>query len=813
MMVAAAESAVRPLVAGQLYRPTDLSSLAFSTTAELQPIDGLVGQARALEAIRFGTQVDKAGFNLFVIGPHGARMQDAVKAVLAGQAETKPSPSDWVYVNNFADPDRPLAIELPAGRARKFQDAMHKLIDDLQSALPAMFQSEDYQTRRGAIDESFQKKQAEAFSTLREKAAAKDVVILRTPLGFALAPTRDGQVVPPDEVAEWPEAKRREIQAVIEALEKDLEHVVHQIPQWEKQRRDEARQLDRETAKYGVDQLIEEAKATFHDIPKIIDHIEMVRNNLIENVAIFIMRGEEGEGETSELFRTGGVFERYEVNVLVSQDSHGPGVPLIEELHPTLGNLIGRIEYVSLRGVLVTNFRLIKAGAIHRANGGYLLLDARSILMEPFSWTALKRTLRRGEIAIEDVARFLGLTNTVSLEPGPIPLKVKVILFGDRLLYFLLAALDPELTEHFKVLADFENDLARTPENEAILARLVASIARRDGLAALDRDAVALVLEHAARLADHAEKLSLVVEQLREVLIEADFCAREAKREVISRADVERALMSRIRRAARLRDQAQETILEKVALIDTAGTHIGQVNGLSVVELGGFSFGHPTRITCQVRPGGGKVVDIEREVELGGPVHSKGVLILSGFLAGRYALDTPMSLFASLVFEQSYGGVEGDSASSAELYALLSALADSPLRQELAVTGSVNQHGEIQAIGGVNEKIEGFFDICKARGLTDTQGVLIPRSNVQHLMLRRDVIEACAAGHFAIYPIATVDEGIALLTGRSAGERGADGTYPVDSVNRRVEDRLRSFASIRKNFGGQAGPELPGKSS
>jgi len=803
-----AGTAVRPLRADQLYRATDISRLAFSTTSELQPIDGLVGQTRALEAIRFGTHVDKSGFNLFVIGPNGARMQDAVKALLADEVRGKPSSSDWVYVNNFAAADRPVAIELPAGRARKFHDAMHKLIDDLTTALPAVFQSEDYQTRRGAIDESFQKRQGEAFSALRDKAAAKDIVILRTPLGFALAPAKNGQVVPPDEFNSWPEAKRHEVQSIIETLEKDLEHIVHQIPQWEKQRRDEMRQLNRDTAKYAVDQLIEEAKAAFSDISRVIQHIEAVRADLVENVGMFIVKSEEDENETSG-YRLGSSFDRYEVNALVTQDPDEPGAPLVEELHPTLGNLIGRIEYVSIRGALVTNFRLIKAGALHRANGGYLLLDARSVLLEPFSWTALKRTLRRGEIAIEDIARFLGLTSTVSLEPDPIPLKVKVILFGDRLLYFLLAALDPEVAEHFKVLADFENDIARTPENEAILARLLAALVRRDGLNPLDREAVALVLEHAARAADHANKLSLIVEQLREVLIEADFCAREARRSVISRADVDQTLMARIRRAARLRDRAQEAILENVALIDTAGAHVGQINGLSVIELGGFSFGRPTRITCQVRPGTGKVVDIEREVELGGPVHSKGVLILSGFLAGRYALDTPMSLFASLVFEQSYAGVEGDSASSAELYALLSALADVPLRQDLAVTGSVNQHGEIQAIGGVNEKIEGFFDICEKRGLTGTQGVLIPQANVQHLMLRKDVIDACAVGRFAVYPIATINEGIALLSGIAAGERGADGAYPPDSVNRRIEDRLRAFASIRRNFSGQSTGGLP----
>jgi lon-related putative ATP-dependent protease len=790
------------LACDKLYRSTDLSKLPFKTTAELEPIDGLVGQPRASEAIKFGTKIDKAGFNLFVIGPNGARMQDAVKAVLEQEARASPSPSDWVYVNNFADTDRPIAIELPSKRARSFQSAMHKLIDDLKTALPAVFQSEDYQTRRGAIDESFQKRQGEAFSTLRDKAGEKDIVILRTPFGFALAPARNGQVVPPEEFSTWPEEKRREVQQVIEVLEKDLEHIVRQIPQWEKQRRDEVRELNRATAKFAVDQLIEEAKADFSDLPRIVQHIETVRTDLVDNVGIFIAKGEEGETEVHDM-RPGSPFDRYEVNVLVTQDGRADGSPIVEELHPTLGNLIGRVEYVSLRGILVTNFRLIKAGAIHRANGGYLMLDARSVLTEPFSWTALKRTLRRGEVAIEDVARFIGMTSTVSLEPDPIPLKVKVILFGDRLLYFLLAALDPELAEHFKVLADFENDLARTPESEVVLARLVAALVKRDRLKPLDRDAVGRVLEHAARLADHAGKLSLVVEQLREVLIEADFCAKEAERSVVERTDVDRALTARIHRASRLRDRAQEAILEKVALIDTTGSQVGQINGLSVIELGGFAFGRPSRITCRVRPGSGKVVDIEREVELGGPIHSKGVLILSGFLAGRYALDTPMSLYASLVFEQSYGGVEGDSASSAELYALLSALADVPLRQNLAVTGSVNQHGECQAIGGVNEKIEGFFDICRARGLTGSQGVLIPAANVQHLMLRQDVIEACEAGQFAIYSVATINEGIALLTGLAAGERGGDGSYPADSLNGKVEERLHAFAAVRKAFGRQ----------
>ncbi len=798
----------KALSAAQLYRPADLSHLPFTTSADIEPIDELVGQSRAGDAIQFGARIDRPGFNLFVIGPDRAAMRQSVIMLLQAQARGQPRPSDWVYVNNFSSPDKPMAMALPAGRAPAFHDAMRALIEDLKTAIPAVFQSEDYQTRRAAIDDAFQKKQGEAFATLRDKAGESNVVILRTPFGFALAPAENGRVIPPDEFNAWPEDKRNAVQEIIRSLEKDLEHAIRQLPQLEKERRDEVRSLNRETAKYAVDQLMEETKAEFGDLPRIGEHIEAVRADLVENIAMFVAKSDESDNEGIDA-RVANPFERYEANVLVASADGEPGLPVVEELHPTLGNLIGRIEYVSQRGVLVTNFRFIKAGALHRANGGYLLLDVRSLLMEPFSWTALKRTLRRGEIAIEDVGRFLGLTSTVSLDPDPIPLNVKIVLFGDRLLYFLLAALDPDLGEHFKVLADFENDFERTPHNEAVLARLVATMIKRAILRPFEREAMALLLEHAARLADHAGKLTLVVDKLKDVAAEADFLAGQAGRDIVGRTDVEAALAARVRRMARLRDRSQEAILQNIALIDTGGGHVGQINGLSVLELGGFAFGRPTRITCQVRPGSGKVIDIEREVELGGPIHSKGVLILSGFLAGRYALDTPMSLFASLVFEQSYGGVEGDSASSAELYALLSALAEAPLRQDLAVTGSVNQHGEIQAIGGVNEKIEGFFDICKARGLSGSQGVLIPQANVQNLMLRKDAVDACAQGKFAIYPVATIEQGISLLTGVPAGERGVDGCYPAGSLNRRVEERLRSFASIRRSFGKQPEAALP----
>ncbi len=797
---------IAALSADRLYRPTDFAGLSFKSTAELEPIEGLLGQERALDAIQFGTQIKKPGFNLFVIGQPEARMRQTVKSLLQSAARYQRRPSDWVYVNNFKEPHKPVAIELPAGRAPEFQRAMSELIDDLKVALPAVFQSDDYQTRHSAIDEAFQKKQGELFSELHAKAKAQGIIVLRTPLGFALAAARDGEVVPPAEFTAWPEEKRREVQSAIAALEKELEQIMRRIPQWEKERRDEIRNLNRDTARVAVDQSIEEVKAKFKDIPRVKDQLELVRADLIENVAVFVIKGEEGEGE-SEKASLIGPFDRYEVNVLVTQADHGGGAPVVEELHSTLQNLIGRIEHIARQGVLVTNFRLIKSGAIHRAIGGYLLLDVRSLLTEPFAWAALKRALRRREIVIEDIGRLIGLSTTVSLEPDPIPVDLKVVLFGDRLLYFLLAAFDPELNEHFKVLADFEDEIDRSPETEHVLAQLVGAIVQRESLKPLDHEGVGLVIEHAARLAGHSGKLTLLIEQISDLLAEADFWTGQAGRATAIGADVRQAIDRKIRRAGRLRDRMQEMILQNVALIDTTGAKVGQINGLNVIELGGFAFGRPTRITCQVRPGTGKVVDIEREVELGGPVHSKGVLILSGFLAGHFALDTPMSLFASLVFEQSYSGVEGDSASSAELYALLSALAEVPLRQDIAVTGSVNQRGQVQAVGGVNEKVEGFFDICQKRGLIGTQGVIVPEANVQHLMLHKDVIEACAAGQFAVYPVSTIDQGIALLTGRDAGVRDADGQFPVGSVYRLVEDRLRSFAVVRRTFSGLARQE------
>ncbi|HME20966.1 MAG TPA: AAA family ATPase [Acetobacteraceae bacterium] len=790
-----------PLPPDRLYRQADIAALRFETTRELAPLREFADQPRAHEAIRFGTEMAVRGFNIFAIGANGAHIEGSVRALLEDAAVKRPRPSDWVYVNNFTTPYRPVAIALPPGRAPVLDKALDRLIDDLKVSLPAAFESEDYQKRRSAIEQEIRGRNERAFTTVRDKATAKGIAILRTPMGFAMAPMKDGQVVPPAEFNAWPAERQREVQTAIEELEKDLEETLRVLPRSEREQRDAVRALDRDTARFAIAQPIEECKTQFADLPKVVQHLEAIHADILENIALFIAPQPAGD-ETAA--RPGSVFDRYQVNVFVTSADGEAGAPVIEEVHPTLSNLVGRIEHLAVQGALVTNFRLIKPGSLHRANGGALMIDLRNLLSEPLSWAALKRALLRQEIVIEDPARFMGMTTTVTLEPDPIPLDVKVVLFGDRMLYYLLVSADPDTAQHFKVLADFDDDIDRSPASETMMARLIGSIAANAGLLPLDRGGVARLIEHAARLADDSTKLTLLVESIHDLVAEASHCAGQAGRDVVTRDCVDQAIAQQRRRASRVEERGREMILRDIALIATGGSSVGQVNGLSVLALAGHAFGRPTRITARVRPGAGRIVDIEREVELGGPLHSKGVLILSGFLAGRYALGVPMSLYASLVFEQSYGGVDGDSASSAELYSLLSALAELPLRQDLAVTGSVDQHGTVQAIGGVNEKIEGFFDVCAARGLTGTQGVLIPHSNAQHLMLRADVVAACAAGRFAVYPVHTIDEGIRLLTGRDAGERGDDGLYPKDNVNRLVEDRLAAFAKARRAFGRDA---------
>jgi len=789
-----------PLPAASLRRCCDAAQFAFQTTADLTPLEAPPGQTRATEAIEFGLGIRREGYNLFVIGPEGTGKHAIIEQFTRRRAAAEATPADWVYVYNFAEPHKPRSLSLPAGRGTALRDAMRSLIDDLRSALPAAFESEDYRTRREQIDNSFKERQQAAFREVERHAKERHIGIMRTPVGIALAPLHEGEVIPPDEFHKLPEVERNQIQEGMTVIHDELQAVMQQMPKWDSERREKLRQLNQEVIRYAIGYRFDAITRNYGDLPKVVEYLQVAQRDLIENAEQFLAK-QELPIEISPRHPVDNPYDRYKVNLLVDHTGKG-GAPVIEEGHPTVPNLIGRVEYQAQFGNLVTDFTLIKPGALHAANGGYLVLDARRVLMQPFAWDELKRTLRAREIQIRSIAESLGMISTVTLQPEPIPLDVKIVLIGDRILYYLLAQLDPDFYEMFKVAADFDDDLDRTADSESVYARLIASITMRDKIRPLDRDAVARVIEHAARLAGDSEKVTASIETIADLLREADHLAVEAGHDTLGTAEINVTIDRQIRRASRIRERLQEQVRRGTILISTTGSRVGQVNGLSVLQLGGYAFGHPSRITAQIRMGKGEVIDIEREVELGGPIHSKGVMILSGFLGGRFGRERPLALSASLVFEQSYGGVEGDSASMAELCAILSSLSGTPIRQGVAITGSVNQSGEAQAIGGVNEKIEGFFDICREAGLDGEQGVIIPASNVKHLMLRHEVIEAAAAGKFKVYAVATVDEAMAILTGVEPGVRGSDGKFPAGTINERVETELSAMAERARSFAG-----------
>lgn len=799
----ASTNAPTPLPPERLRRRTDPARLGFETTAELPELAHIVGQDRAVEAIGLGLGIAREGFNIFALGPPGVGKHETVERLVRQQAAQQGTPSDWCYVNHFEDPHRPRALRLPSGHAVAFRADVEKLVEELRGSIPAAFESEDYRGRKKLLESQLEERGERAFADVEKAARERGIALVRTPVGVALAPLRDGEVMEAEEFQKLPDGEQERLRGEMAQLQKQLQEALALLPAAAREHKEALKKLNAEVARFATRTLVEERRARYRELPEVLEYLDALERDVVDSVEAFLQTPGGSPDPLAALLarRTGDgrFFRRYGVNVMVDH-RETRGAPVVYEDHPTVGNLIGRVEHLPEQGSLVTDFNLIRAGALHRANGGYLILDARKLLSQPFAWDELKRALRSRQLRVESLQQTLSYIATVTLEPKPIPLDLKLVLIGERILYYLLSAYDPDFPDLFKTAADFEDAVDRDTDGEHQYGRIVGAMARREKLRPFRNTAVARLVEEGARHAADGEKLTARLELIRDLMIEADHLAGGRGAETVEAKDVKAAYEAQLRRAGRLRERALEQFRRGLILVDTDKTAVGQVNGLSVLPFGPGTFGRPSRITARVRLGTGQLVDIEREVALGGPIHSKGVLILSGFLGQRYSAERPLSLAASLVFEQSYGGVEGDSASCAELLALLSALAEVALRQDLAVTGSVNQQGQVQAVGGVNDKIEGFFDVCRDRGLSGTQGVLLPAANVQDLMLREEVVEAARAGRFHVYPIASVDEAIRLLSGLEPGERGADGSFPEGSFNARVEARLASFAEKARSF-------------
>lgn len=781
--------------------------LGFTTTADLPAEEQIIGQPRAVRALAFGLAVDQPGYNIFVSGPPGTGRTTYTRTEVERIARTRPTPADWCYVRNFSSPSQPIALSLPAGKGREFQRDMADLIVEVREGLRRAFASDAYEKRRTDIIKRYEQEAAQIWQRLEEQARARGLLLQRTPTGIVTVPVDlQGRPLPEEILQALPEAERERLLARAAEIQEAVADSIRRVRAIEREGRDTLRTLERQTAEFVIDAPISRLKEQYAAHPAVVTFLEAARQDMLDHLAE-IRPGSEDEPSALERldlpFPRRDPFARYQANLLVDhRDTRG--APVVVEANPTYYNLVGKAEYRAEFGALVTDLTMIKPGALHLANGGYLILQARDLLTSPFAYEGLKRALRSREVRIEPLGEALGMLPAATLRPDPIPLDVKVLLIGTPELYHLLYLLDEEFEQLFRIRADFDVAMDRTPETLRQYAKAIASISHRRGLLPFDASAVAQVIEHSARLAGSQDKLTTRFSHVTEIVFEAAAWAQQSGRSVVSREDVLQAIEEKALRSNLLEEKIRELIVKGQLLVDTDGAVIGQINGLSVLQLGDYSFGHPGRITARAYVGSRGIVNIERESQMSGRIHSKGVLVLSAFFARRFAQEQPLSLSATLTFEQLYGEVEGDSASSTELYALLSELSGLPIDQGIATTGSVNQMGELQPIGGVNEKIEGFYYTCKAKGLTGRQGVIIPRQNLRDLMLRDEVVTAVREGKFHVWAVRTADEGIEILTGVEAGERDASGRYPPHSVNGRVAARLEEFARRYQEFSGEA---------
>jgi predicted ATP-dependent protease len=778
----------------------DPAQFSFKTTDDITDLEGSIGQERALASIDFGLGMTNNGFNLYLAGEPGTGRSSTISSLLKKRVKGSLPPSDWCYVHNFQVPDAPLALSLPAGMGVELAADMRELLDYVRANIPSALESKEYETNRVGMIEQYQEKNGEIFSALEKEAAEKGFALQRTVSGLVVVPQKEGRNFTQEEYEALEKGEREKVDALGRELTEKLNDALRQVRDNEKALRDALAQLDRELGLSAIGHHLNPLKEKYAGFQKILHYLESVQEDLLLNLEDFKPQAPPPQIPGLKLPKQEPTFERYQVNVLVENNPE-QGAPIVFESNPTYNNLFGRIENImQMGGVATTNFTLIKPGALHRANGGYLVVDAREVLINPFAWESLKRCIRNSEIRIDDVLEQYRFMTVVSLKPEPIPLHAKIIMIGSLWVYYLLFHLEPDYRKFFKVKADFDSRMTRSPGIMQDYALFVATHCKKEGLLPFDASGVAALLEHASRLVEDQERLSAQFMELSDLIREASYWAAREEAQVVDRGWVKKAVQEKTYRCNRIEERMQELLADGTILCETAGSTVGQINGLSVITLGDYAFGRPSRLTVRVSLGRAGMVNIEREVKLSGPIHDKGVMILTGYLGGKFARRAPLSFSASICFEQSYEGVEGDSASSTELYGLLSALSGLPIRQGIAVTGSVNQHGQVQPIGGVNFKIEGFYAVCKAKGLTGDQGVMIPRLNERNLMLNDEVVQAVQSGSFHIWSVSDIDEGIEVLTGVQAGKPAEDGSYPEGSVNFLVQQRLQEMVESMRHF-------------
>lgn len=798
--------ATKELEASELYLPCDPNSLGFKTTAELPDLQDVIGQPRAFRSLQLASEVSGPGYNIFILGLPGSGRSTLSREYLERVAAQEPVPDDWCYVNNFEDPLKPSCIRLPASQGSDFRKKVKELIKYCASEIPRRFESQEYIAERDQVLNAVKKEQERSFTRLKEFVEKNNFVIARTSSGFFLAPAVQGQPIKPEEIEKLTPDQREKLHSLETMLTAEVEKTLLEMRDLEKKASEQLEEINSRTVTFLIGPLVDELKSSFSNNKAVQSHLDAIQADIIANTAMFIPSPESQSPDRRNWM------SRYEVNLLVdNSDCHG--APVIVENYPSYNNLLGRIDHEMILGASRTDFTMIRSGALHRANGGYLVLPARDVLINAYAWEGLKRVLRDQELRIVELANQLGLLSTTTLEPQPIPLKVKILLIGTPTLYYLLRGYDEDFSKLFKVRAEFATLMDRNAENEREYGLFVNSVLQEHQLPPFNQYAVARVVEYSSRMAEDQHKLSTRFGKIADLIRESAYWAGKKKHKIVTDADVQQAIDEAIFRSNLYEERIQEVINQDTLMIDVSGSVTGQINALSVYALGDYDFGRPTRVTAVAYPGKTGAVDIERQAKLGGTLHTKGVLILNGYFNRRYAQDKPLSLSASLTFEQTYDEVQGDSASAAELLALLSSISRIPLRQDRAITGSINQLGQVQAIGGVNQKIEGFFEVCKSKKLTGEQGVIIPASNQRHLMLNHEVIKAVESGRFHIWTIRNVEEAIPLLTDTDAGQRKEDGTYPEGTLNYAVEEQLNLYATALQATGNKQSNNKPGETN